>query len=94
MPPVGNDPGATESAAAAAASVLGEGNVRRAFPPSTAADDFAEVSTRMPGACVWRGNGPTQDAASHHNSAYDFRDAAIPAGVAFRVALVESDLSA
>jgi hippurate hydrolase len=94
MPPVVNEAGATESAASAAISVLGAERVRRSFPPSMAGDDFAEFSTRVPGAYVWLGNGPARDGALHHNTAYDFCDAAIPAGVAFWVALVEQELPA
>ncbi|MDF2234136.1 amidohydrolase [Albimonas sp. CAU 1670] len=82
IPPVVNDPAATE-VAAAAAEVVGTGGVRRAFPPSTAGDDFAFFGQAAPGCYVWLGNGPARDGALHHNTGYDFCDEAIPTGVAW-----------
>ena len=91
VPPVVNDPGATERALRAARAALPK--VRTAFPPSTAGDDFAVFAQRVPGCYVWLGNGPAVDGALHHNTRYDFNDAAIAHGVAFWTALVRSDLS-
>jgi hippurate hydrolase len=94
IPPVVNDPDATARARKAAIAALGEHRVRTRFPPSTAGDDFADFSARVPGAYVWLGNGPAVDGALHHNSAYDFADGAIASGVAFWTRLVETDLPA
>lgn len=91
VPPVVNHPDATARALAAARLALPK--VRTAFPPSTAGDDFAVFSERVPGCYVWLGNGPAVDGALHHNSRYDFNDAAILSGVRFWTALVRSDLS-
>jgi hippurate hydrolase len=87
--PVINAPGPTRLAAEAAVACLGETRVRRAFPPSTAGDDFSCFGERVPGCYVWLGNGPARDGALHHNSRYDFNDAAIPAGAAWWVAVAE-----
>ncbi len=93
IPPVVNDPATTHRALEAARSVCGD-KVLTAFPPSTAGDDFAFFSEKLPGAYVWLGNGPATDGALHHNTAYDFNDAAIETGVRFWVHLVERELVA
>lgn len=94
IPPVVNDTATTERALAAARSALGEPRIRTAFPPSTAGDDFAFFSQDVPGCYVWLGNGPAVDGALHHNTGYDFNDAAIVPGIAFWTRLVEMDLTA
>jgi len=93
IPPVVNDPTAVADALSAARDVCGSG-VRTEFAPSTAGDDFAFFCEDVPGAYVWLGNGPAVDGALHHNTAYDFNDAAIPTGVGYWVRLVERRLSA
>lgn len=94
IPPVVNDAGATEAARRAAATVVGADRVVTDFPPSTAGDDFAVFSARVPGCYVWVGNGPAVDGALHHNSRYDFNDRAIPVGASFWARLVEQELPA
>lgn len=94
VPPVINDPAATESARAAAEAILGPLKVRTAFPPSTAGDDFAIFSERIPSCYVWLGNGPSEGGALHHNTRYDFNDEALATGIAFWSALVERELPA
>ncbi len=93
IPPVVNRPEATAHALTAARAVAG-GGVRTIFPPSTAGDDFAYFAGEAPGCYVWLGNGPAVDGALHHNTAYDFNDAAIPTGVAWWSKLVETELQA
>ena len=93
IPPVVNEPGATARALRAARAVVGEKALTR-FAPSTAGDDFAFFAEAAPGAYVWLGNGPAVDGALHHNSGYDFNDAAIATGVAYWRTLVEQELSA
>lgn len=92
--PVINDHDAVERAAGAARAALGDENVITDFPPSTAGDDFASFSSRVPGAYVWLGNGPAEDGALHHNTRYDFNDAAIGPGVRYWTTLVERELRA
>jgi len=91
IPPVVNAADATMHALRAAKAVSGRPVVEN-FPPSTAGDDFAEFSARVPGAYVWLGNGPAVDGALHHNSRYDFNDDAILTGARFWTALVEQEL--
>lgn len=93
IPPVVNAAEPTATALAAAREICA-GGVRTEFPPSTAGDDFAFFAAEAPGAYVWLGNGPAVDGALHHNTAYDFNDAAIPTGVAFWVRLVQTELAA
>jgi amidohydrolase len=92
IPPVVNDPDATERARRAATAVFGEAKTITEFPPSTAGDDFAFFMRKVPGCYVWLGNGPAVDGALHHNSAYDFNDDAIASGVKFWTTLVEQEL--
>lgn len=94
MPPVVNDDDATVRATNAALAALGEENVITEFPPSTAGDDFAIFSSRVPGAYVWLGNGPAQDGALHHNGHYDFNDDALAHGIRFWTTLVAQELRA
>jgi len=94
MPPVINEAEAASRALAAARDVVGQGRALTSFPPSTAGDDFAFFSQRVPGAYVWLGNGPAVDGALHHNSRYDFNDDAIATGVDYWTALVELELKA
>ncbi|TKT69655.1 amidohydrolase [Aquamicrobium sp. LC103] len=93
MPAVINEQDASARALAAARAALGEENALASFPPSTAGDDFAIFSTRVPGAYVWLGNGPAEDGALHHNTRYDFNDAAIVPGIRYWTTLVEQDLA-
>ena len=92
IPPVVNDPDATERARRAATAVFGEAKTITEFPPSTAGDDFAFFIQKAPGCFVWLGNGPAIEGALHHNTAYDFNDAAIASGVKFWTTLVEQEL--
>ncbi|GGA57139.1 M20 aminoacylase family protein [Pelagibacterium lentulum] len=92
IPPVINDADATARALAAARDALGIANVRTEFPPSTAGDDFAFFSGKVPGCYVWLGNGPAVDGALHHNTRYDFNDDAILPGIRFWSQIVENEL--
>jgi hippurate hydrolase len=89
--PVINEAGATAAALSAASAVTGRPVVTN-FPPSTAGDDFAEFSALVPGCYVWLGNGPAVEGALHHNSRYDFNDAAIATGARYWTRLVEQEL--
>jgi hippurate hydrolase len=93
IPPVVNDADATARARRAAEAVFGDKVLTR-FPPSTAGDDFAFFGAEAPGCYVWLGNGPAVEGALHHNSAYDFNDAAIASGAAWWAKLVETELQA
>lgn len=62
--------------------------------PLMAAEDFAWMLTRMPGAYVWAGNGTgSEGGCMVHNPRYDFNDELIPHGAAYWVALARHALS-
>lgn len=92
IPPVVNAAAPTAIAQQAAVIAVGDANVRTAFPPSTAGDDFSEFGTRVPGAYVWLGMGETRENGQHHNTNYDFNDDCIPHGVAYWCAVIAKEL--
>jgi amidohydrolase len=73
-------------AADAAAEIAGAANVKTDIPPSMAGEDFSYMLLERPGAMILIGNGAT---AGLHHPAYDFDDAAIPAGVSYWARLAE-----
>ncbi|EAQ01056.1 amidohydrolase family protein [Pseudooceanicola batsensis HTCC2597] len=85
-----NAPGQTDFAADVAEAVAGK--VIRDAPPVLAAEDFAYMLERRPGAYIMLGNGT--DSAMVHHPAYDFNDEAIPAGCSWFAELVERRLPA
>jgi amidohydrolase len=92
-PPTVNAAAETETAATAAASLVGERNVRRDLLPSMGAEDFACFLERTPGAYIWIGNGSAESGAMLHNPHYDFNDAVLPLGASYWVRLAESVLA-
>ena len=86
-----NHDDATEFAAGVAARIAGEGKVDIRTPPMMAGEDFSYMLESRPGAYIFLGNG---DTPGLHHPAYDFNDAAIPYGVSYFVALVETALAA
>jgi hippurate hydrolase len=93
-PAVINEKGATESAAAAATRLLGEGKVRRSLPIRMGGEDFSYMARKVPGCFVRMGQkGPDGKGATPvHNPGYDFNDELLPIGAAFWAALVEQEL--
>ena len=91
-PPTVNSVSETELAAAAAASLVGDNNVKRDMLPSMAAEDFAWFLEKKPGAYIWIGNGSAENRAMLHNPHYDFNDAILPLGASYWVRLAESIL--
>jgi len=83
----------TEIAAATAASLVGEGNVKRDLLPSMAAEDFACFLERKPGAYIWIGNGTAETGGILHNPHYDFNDEILPLGASYWVRLAETALA-
>jgi hippurate hydrolase len=79
----------TAFAADVAREVAGAGNVDADRPPEMGAEDFSFMLEKRPGAMIFVGNG---DSAWLHHPAYDFDDAAIPAGASYWVRLVEKAL--
>ncbi|MEM6422151.1 MAG: amidohydrolase, partial [Pseudomonadota bacterium] len=90
-PPTVNDPETTDFAEAALRDIFGDATVTRGHPSTMGGEDFAFLSNEVPGCYVLIGNG---DSAPLHHPAYDFNDAALPAGVAFWSGLVEREMPA
>ena len=88
-PPTINHPAESELALSVMRSIVGEARVHADLKPSMAAEDFAFILQRTPGAYVWIGNG---DSAPVHHPAYDFNDEIIGQGVAFWVELAARTL--
>ena len=91
-PPTLNSAAETETAAAAAAQIVGRENVRRDFLPSMAAEDFAYFLEKKPGAYIWIGNGGAAAGKLLHNPTYDFNDEILPLGASYWVRLAEAAL--
>jgi amidohydrolase len=91
-PPTVNHRAQAEVALRAGAATVGEAMTVRDFPPSTAGEDFAFMLARVPGAYAWLGTGPAAPEVRHHNSYFDFNDAALAAGAAYWCSLVEAEL--
>jgi metal-dependent amidase/aminoacylase/carboxypeptidase family protein len=81
----------TAFAAGVARQIAGEGAVDVDVPPTMGGEDFAYMLEARPGAFIFIGNG---DTAGVHHPAYDFNDAAIPAGVSYWARLVETAMPA
>jgi amidohydrolase len=92
IPPVVNASAPTAVARAAAVRAVGADKVLATFPPSTAGDDFADFAAVAPGCYVWLGNGPATENALHHNTGYDFNDAAIRYGIRYWCEVVRGEL--
>jgi amidohydrolase len=92
-PPTINAAPETEIAAIAAASLVGDSNVRRDMLPSMAAEDFACFLEERPGAYIWIGNGGAESGRALHNPHYDFNDAILPLGASYWARLVETVLA-
>ena len=70
-------------ARAAADAVVGAEAVPSGLPPSMAAEDFALMLARVPGAYVWIGNGPVAGGRNLHSPHYQFNDDILPVGVQY-----------
>ena len=92
-PPTINSRRETELAATAAASLVGDDNVKHDLLPSMAAEDFAWFLEKKPGAYIWIGNGSDGDGGMLHSPHYDFNDTILPLGASYWVRLAESLLS-
>lgn len=79
-----NDPDKTRFAAGVAAEIAGDVDAQAGRVMG--AEDFSFMLQQRPGAYLFIGNGPS---AGLHHPAYDFDDAAAPAGASFLARLVE-----
>jgi hippurate hydrolase len=89
-----NDPAATRHAEAAAAAVVGTGNVDTDPTPEMGSEDFAFMLQKKPGCYVWLGTGRGPDTPGLHNPHYDFDDEALAIGASYWVTLAEQQLAA
>ncbi len=85
--PTINDPDAADRAAEVARRVAGD--VVRDLDPVMPGEDFSDFLKERPGAFLFIGNG---DSADLHNPAYEFNDAAIPAGSSWFAEMAETRL--
>ena len=92
--PLVNHAEQTAVAAAAAAALVGPGQVDAQTAPITGGEDFAYMLEARPGAFAFLGQGGTPGATSQglHTPDYDFNDAAIPYGIGYWVSLVQQEL--
>ena len=86
-PPTVNHPNETSFALQVASEISGEDNVEGDALPIMAAEDFAYMLEKRPGAYLNVGQG---DSAALHNPEYDFNDELSPIGASFFVKLVET----
>jgi amidohydrolase/hippurate hydrolase len=91
-PGVVNTPKETGAAVAAAASLVGEAQVRTDIAPAMGSEDFAFMLQKRPGAYIGIGAGEGENDPNVHNPYYDFNDNILPLGAAYWVALVQQQL--
>ncbi|MHA3915444.1 M20 aminoacylase family protein [Halovulum sp. GXIMD14793] len=84
-----NNDAATDFCAAAAADIVGQGNVDTGIPAVMGGEDFSYMLEKRPGAMIFIGNG---DSAQVHHPDYDFNDDAIPVGCLYWTRLVEKGM--
>lgn len=92
FPGVVNTPGETAAAVLAAASLVGNDNVKTDIKPTMGSEDFAFMLQERPGAYIGIGAGEGPNDPPLHNPYYDFNDKVLPLGAAYWVALVEQQL--
>jgi hippurate hydrolase len=67
----------------------GNGEVLTGLKPSMGAEDFAYLSSVVPGCYAWLGNGPGAGGCMLHSPGYDFNDDVIATGIHYWVRLAE-----
>ncbi len=85
-----NTPAEAAECATILSTLFGKEKVDTAPQPLMAAEDFAWMLEKKPGAYVWIGNGKDDGGCMVHNPRYDFNDAIIPYGAAYWVALAQT----
>jgi hippurate hydrolase len=92
-PPTINDANAAALCREVARQITGSDQMMVAAKPSMGAEDFAYLSSVVPGCYVWLGNGPGEGGCMLHSPHYDFNDAVIPTGIRYWVRLAERSLA-
>lgn len=85
-----NDPEAATFALEVASELFGEENVSEAKAPSMAAEDFAYMLEKVPGAYVWLGVG---DVSGLHTAQFAFDEGILPRGAALLTAMAVESLA-
>lgn len=85
-----NDTAAARRAEAAIHRVLGSSGLAEGFPPLMAAEDFAFMLQKCPGAYILVGQGRGEDSPMVHHPEYDFNDDIIGIGASLLVHVVRS----
>ena len=83
----------TQHAVAAAAAVVGAGNVETDPVPNMGSEDFSFMLDAKRGCYIWLGAGRGPDTPNVHNPRYDFEDAALPIGASYWMTLAEQQLA-
>ena len=91
--PTVNDVAVADFAAGICAEIAGVENVERNPPLIMASEDFSFMLEKVPGCYFNIGNGEGEGICEVHNPAYDFNDAALPAGTSVFVRLIETRLA-
>jgi hippurate hydrolase len=91
-PPTINDANKAADANQAAKIVLGKDAIVGHVAPSMAAEDFAFMLQKKPGAYIWLGAGA--DSEKLHSPYFDFNDALLPLGVNYWLQVVKTQLAA
>lgn len=89
FPVLVNTPSETEAMRSAVVRQLGAGKLDDVFKPLLAAEDFAFMLEKRPGAYVLLGQRDEAHEAMVHNPAYDFNDRLIPIAIGVLAALVD-----
>lgn len=92
-PPTVNTPAQADSAAKAAADLVGAENVQIGIRPSMASEDFAFMLQACPGAYIWLGADGQNPSKPLHNPRYDFNDSTLALGAAYWVRLTQMQLA-
>ena len=92
-PPTINATVPTTVAREVARQVVGAEKVLTLLKPSMGAEDFAYLSSVVPGCYVWLGNGMGEGCCMLHSPHYDFNDEIIATGIRYWVELATRTLA-
>ena len=93
-PPAINPSAEADIAAGIAGTIVGDAQIIREHQPCMAGEDFAFMLNERPGNYIWMGTAsPDHASGKLHYPNYNFNDAAIPYGIGYWLALVDSELS-
>ena len=91
-PVTSNHDDKTDTLARAAATVVGESNVRTRMDPLMGSEDFSFMLEERPGAFIFLGGGDEDHQYSIHHPQYDYNDEVLTTGASLWATLVEQEL--